>query len=67
MYINFREAGAVDYSSHLHPHVLVPVAISSSDTCYTSVAVARMKAMHIQIIEHDFKYLGIDLKEYKFE
>ena len=41
--ITFRQAGAVDYGSHLP----VPVAISSGEAKYISAAVACMKASQI--------------------
>ena len=53
-YIILRQAGAVDYGSHLP----VPVAISSGEVEYISATVACMKASHIRMLEYDFKYLG---------
>ena len=50
-----RQAGAVDYGSHLP----VPVAMSSGEAEYISAAVACMKASHIRMLEYDFRYLGI--------
>ena len=53
-YIILRQAGAVDYGSHLP----VPVAMSSGEAEYISAAVACMKASHIRMLEYDFKHLG---------
>ena len=53
-YIKLRQAGAVDYGSHLP----VPVTISSGDAEYISATVACMKVSHIRMLEYDFKHLG---------
>ena len=53
-YIILRQAGAVDYGSHLP----VPVVMSSGEAEYTSAAVACMKASHIKMLEYDFRHLG---------
>ena len=53
-YIILRQAGAVDYGSHLP----VTVAMSSGEAEYISAAVACMKASHIKMLEYDFRHLG---------
>gem|GEM_PF-2876143 len=65
-YITFRQAGAVDYGSHLP----VPVAMSSGEAEYISAAVACMKASHIRMLEYDLKFLGTemyDINDPKYE
>ena len=53
-YIILRQAGAVDYGSHLP----VPFAMSSGEAEYISTVVACMKASHIIMLEYDLKHLG---------
>ena len=60
-YIILRQAGVVDYGSHLP----APVAMSSGKAEYISAAVACMKASHIKMLEYDFKHLGT--QSYKLE
>ena len=52
--ITIMQGGPVDHSSHLQ----IPVAMSSGEAEYISVAVACMRASHLWMLTYDLKYFG---------